>query len=481
MFRLNLHILFVILIASHLFAQDDFQKWLKKDMEQYQNYLKAEDKAFSDFLKKDWEAFQATMGVKADTKPKPVSIPVAKEQEKPKIPVGKPIKKVVAIPKPKPKKIPRPKPKPVVTPKANALHVNYKGVDFPVMPGGELHLQLSYPLNNKQIAAAWKTIASSNYNKILTQLDAYRKKMILNDWGFIELIHAYAAVKFRNKPNDARLLSWFLLVKSGYDVKIAYKENTLYLLMPSKETIYENPFVTIDGKKYYFVRFDTKPMDLSGKIYTYAGSYPKAEKTIALSIEYIPILRHKIDTKELRFQFEGKSYRVPVQYDHDVVDFFRNYPQTELKIYFEAPVSTAALNSLYRALKPYLEGKTQLQAVNFLLRFVQKSFEYKTDDQQFGREKYLMPEETIYYPASDCEDRSILFSFLVKNLLQLDVVALDYPGHIATAVHFEAYIPGAHVMFNGKKYVICDPTYINADAGMVMPQYKNVQPKILYF
>ena len=114
-------------------------------------------------------------------------------------------------------------------------------------------------------------------------------------------------------------------------------------------------------------------------------------------------------------------------------------------------------------------------------RFVQTAFDYKTDDQQFGKEKYLMMEETLHYPSSDCEDRSIMFSYLVKTLLKLDVVGLDYPGHIATAVKFNSDLTGDRVTHNGKVYVICDPTYINADAGMEMPQFKNVEPKIIQF
>ena len=90
-----------------------------------------------------------------------------------------------------------------------------------------------------------------------------------------------------------------------------------------------------------------------------------------------------------------------------------------------------------------------------------------------------MPEETLYYPASDCEDRAILFSYLVKNLLGLKIIALDYPGHIATAVKFSANINGDAVEYNGQRYVICDPTYINADAGMSMPEYKGVAPEVI--
>jgi len=162
-----------------------------------------------------------------------------------------------------------------------------------------------------------------------------------------------------------------------------------------------------------------------------------------------------------------------------VIDFFNSYPQTELKVYFNAAISNQASFSLLKSLKPHLEGKSELDAINFLLRFVQTAFDYKTDDQQFGKEKYLMLEETLYYPSSDCEDRCILFSYLVRNLLGMEVVGLDYPGHISTAVKFNSEITGDTLKFNNQKFVICDPTYINADAGMAMPQYKNVDPAVI--
>ena len=162
-----------------------------------------------------------------------------------------------------------------------------------------------------------------------------------------------------------------------------------------------------------------------------------------------------------------------------MVTFFKSYPQTQLDIYFKAPISAEANSSLLSALRPYIENKSELEAVNFLLRFVQTAFSYQTDDRQFGREKYLMPEETIFYPNSDCEDRAILFAYLVKHLLGMPVVGLDYPGHIATAVMFSTPVSGKSVSSSGKGFTICDPTYVNADAGMCMPQYQEVAPKIM--
>ncbi len=149
-------------------------------------------------------------------------------------------------------------------------------------------------------------------------------------------------------------------------------------------------------------------------------------------------------------------------------------------MYFAASPSSEVTASLVAALQPLVKGKTEQEAVSFLLRFVQTAFVYKTDPEQFGREKPLFPDETLFYDYSDCEDRAILFSYLVKSLCGLDVIGLDYPAHIATAVKFTDNIPGDAVIYQGKKYLICDPTYTNADAGVCMPNLKSVAPKVIH-
>ena len=55
----------------------------------------------------------------------------------------------------------------------------------------------------------------------------------------------------------------------------------------------------------------------------------------------------------------------------------------------------------------------------------------------------------------------MLYSTLVRDLLGLDTILLDYPNHIASAVRFTEDIPGDYVVLDdGSKYLICDPTYI---------------------
>jgi hypothetical protein len=86
----------------------------------------------------------------------------------------------------------------------------------------------------------------------------------------------------------------------------------------------------------------------------------------------------------------------------------------------------------------------------------------------------------MYYNKSDCEDRSILFAFMVKNLLKLNVIAITYPGHCAAAVHFEEKVKGDYIRYKGENYLVCDPTYENADIGMTMSKYKTVPISNIY-
>jgi hypothetical protein len=72
-----------------------------------------------------------------------------------------------------------------------------------------------------------------------------------------------------------------------------------------------------------------------------------------------------------------------------------------------------------------------------------------------------------------------LFAWLVRQLLGLDVIGLDYPGHIATAVQLKTAVKGDVVTFNNKDYTVADPTYINARLGMTMPAFKKNRPNVI--
>ena len=113
-----------------------------------------------------------------------------------------------------------------------------------------------------------------------------------------------------------------------------------------------------------------------------------------------------------------------------------------------------------------------------ILNFVQTAFVYGYDDQIWGGDRPFFADETLFYPYSDCEDRSILFSYLIRTLTKQDVVLLYYPNHLATAVRFSEDLPGDYVMVEGLKYLVCDPTGYKP-IGNAYDEFKNVQAQVI--
>ena len=96
-----------------------------------------------------------------------------------------------------------------------------------------------------------------------------------------------------------------------------------------------------------------------------------------------------------------------------------------------------------------------------------------------GEDRAFFPDETLYYPYCDCEDRSILFTRLVRDLLGFKCVLVYYPGHLASAVAIPGDVKGDYIMVNGKRFMVCDPTYIGASVGNTMPDMDNAQAKVI--
>jgi hypothetical protein len=168
-------------------------------------------------------------------------------------------------------------------------------------------------------------------------------------------------------------------------------------------------------------------------------------------------LPEKIINKQISFPYKGITYQFPIQVNQTIVEIMEDYPYFSESQYLEVPLSNITFNSLIPQLKEVLAGKSHSDAVQLLAAFTRSSFEYKEDKSFFGKSKPMIADEVLYYPYSDCEDRSALFYQLVKTLLDLPMVAIAYEDHLTIGVNSQE-LKGDAVWFKGKPYYICDPT-----------------------
>ena len=331
-------------------------------------------------------------------------------------------------------------------------------------------------LNENAIADAYEALCNSDYKPLLADCAQIRKDLRLNDWGVFTLVRQVADT-YCGTANESIVMQQFLLNEMGYRARMARKatEDKMMLFVATDCSIYAHPYITLNGQNYYNLSGNNEQC----QFYMCQKDSPKAKNSVGMQLKEAPLFPGTVVSST--HQAKGSAARVTVDVPKALMDFYKDYPQCDYSVYFNAPVNAAMENRILSSLAPLVQGRNEADAANILINFVQTAFQYQTDGQQFGYEKPFFVEELFYYPYSDCEDRAMLFSYLVRKLLGLDVVLLDYPEHIATAVRFNGNVSGDYLMVNGRKYIVCDPTYIGASIGMTMPRYKTVSAKVLKY
>lgn len=331
-------------------------------------------------------------------------------------------------------------------------------------------------LNENAIADAYEALCNSDYKPLLADCAQIRKDLRLNDWGVFTLVRQVADT-YCGTANESIVMQQFLLNEMGYKARMARKatEDKMMLFVATDCSIYAHPYITLNGQNYYNLSGNNEQC----QFYMCQKDSPKAKNSVGMQLKEAPLFPGTVVSST--HQAKGSAARVTVDVPKALMDFYKDYPLCDYSVYFNAPVNAAMENRILSSLAPLVQGRNEADAANILINFVQTAFQYQTDGQQFGYEKPFFVEELFYYPYSDCEDRAMLFSYLVRKLLGLDVVLLDYPEHIATAVRFNGNVSGDYLMVNGRKYIVCDPTYIGASIGMTMPRYKTVSAKVLKY
>ena len=464
--------LFLTSPATMSQSTSEFDQWKQQFLTELDTYKDEVDREFAGFLKTKWREFTTEEGVKRDPVPKPLEMP----RDEPKsVAVPKPVAPVTVPYVLKTENLPR-QPSPV-TIQGEKVKLIFLGHEIALYTKIDREFTLSQTINQSTLQNSFDRLAKSDYQKLIADLAKIRHQFQLNDWAYMQLIRQFSDAFLSKSNNSATLLSWFLLLKSDIKSRIAFANNIIYLLMSTRQPLFNVTYFEFDSERFYII---SKHATVAKKLYSYNGTYPKKLKKSNLAGINKVITATSLIYRDISFNYGGTQFDLRVPFNQHAIEFLATYPQMDFEHYFNVAISQETQQALLAQLKPIVSQLNNKDAVNFLLSLVQNGFNYETDEVQFGEENYLFLEETIFYPSSDCEDRSVIFAWLVKNLLNINVVGLHFPGHFATAVQLDQ--PSGEVIENkGVIYTVADPTYINATVGKKMPQFKNISPKVINF
>lgn len=442
--------------------EDEFNAFLKQNEQTFNRFSDSINRVFAESIEANMRAFTGEKPKIKDPRPKPKKQPEITSEETPVIPQELKPESPVEEPQNDPEESPVNQ-IPIAPPaeNLNILEFNLFGEDFKVATR-PFPKRLS-GITAKDVSNFWIQLSESDYGNLLQKCKTAQTESGFNDWAVFQLVAQMAEETYPKQYNEQVVMTVFLLNQLGMEAKVGFSNAHLFCLIAVAQQVYGVSFVDISNYRYYTIEMNPDYFDQNGGAQFRTYDVPFPAKTEALDMNIPQPL---------------KSSNFPDIVDSAInislimIELYKTYPQVDIDVYANARPSSIFCKSVEEAFKPYLKTQTQAEAVDFLLAYLQYGFDYATDEEQFGYEKPFFCEENFYYPQNDCEDRSVLFTFLVRHLLHLDVVLIDYPGHLATAVRFDEDVPGEAIMYKGKRYVICDPTYIGAPVGMEMPDFK---------
>ena len=502
--------------------RDEFEKFKKQTRKDYDDFRKKCLADYAKFVREAWKEFGAEppIPVPEEPKVKPMLAPHAdaqtaswfsrlfgkkskseknakaerkqleqakQQQEQPKPAVKKTsdqltIEEIIAF-RPAP---PKPEPLSEVIEQPESRNEYYEfsvfGAKCRVRMGSDCRVNLK-SISENDVADAIEQFQKGQFDNMLYDCLQERKRHNFSDWAYYQMLRALTDGFYGKHTNEGTLVMAFLYSQSGYKMRLAHDGTNLYMLVASPHTIYDKSYYFICADcDWYYLLDGPKNESLS----VCQAAFPK-ESPLSLQITAVQDFGQSEGTERTITSEFNDEFSFTVKSNQNCIDFYGTYPSsyvdgnfmTRWAMYANTPLEKGLTAQLYPQIRQKIAGMSPLEAVQQLLWWVQTGLEYKFDEEVWGDDRAFFGEESIFYPYCDCEDRSILLSHLVRDLLGLDVVLVYYPGHLAMAVNFPEEVEGDYYLYQGRKFTVCDPTYIRAYVGETMPTVKDTPTTLI--
>lgn len=303
-----------------------------------------------------------------------------------------------------------------------------------------------------------------NYNVLLQGFLKQKEDLILNDWMLYKLIDKTVDIIYLKESDITKdAIAWFYLFELGYDIRVLFDENELYLYAAidsfEKEELDICAETMISGKRKYSllnkISIPTQYDNIASKLNT-------GGKFFSIFTETLPLLNPQPTEKKVVFYTEKERYEIDFLLDKTLIDIWVGAPSACLGESFDVPLSNIASQSLIPQLEKLINNNSELNKINILLNFVASSSVHLDDREIYQREKYMTPEESLYNKYSDCDDRSSIFFYLIKRLIKIPVIVIAYPKieHVNIGVALKDKLLEKIDPFKYKEinYFVCEPS-----------------------
>lgn len=462
----------VILLSGQDFS-DEFKQFKSKDQQDFERAKQQQDSIFAKSIIDNWRAINLNDPIEKPISPKPQEQPEIEEDleledlEHKFIDTQPRLMRSFNPPKLEYNQVYEPELEKQFSFYGKSVKVNYSGKFLLV---NTLNVKDQYGF-----AKAWRVLSKLPYQSVIKDLYEKREELQLPDYGYLLLMDDFLS-QLDISTSTKEICKWFLLVKSGYIARIGLIEGTPTLVLGSYGKIYGKRYYSSAGINFYIMS-DTK-----GKLDSYVTDSDTEDNPFDLAISReikLPLAPLK---RQISYETKaGQKVELEVVYNKNVTAMLSQFPQSEIGYYLSSSSSNLLSKSIETSLEPFLMELSDVNRVRFLMEFVQKGFEYQSDSRQFGKERVFFPEEMFSHEYSDCDDRVVLLAYLLRKFVDVPMVALGFPQHVALGLKLDTPVFGESIKYNGLTFTFCDPTYRNAPLGAIIPSADRSKVRVIEF
>lgn len=315
--------------------------------------------------------------------------------------------------------------------------------------------------------------------RLVPQILEVASSLGFNSYLTYDLVNHMVDKEYAGKHSSSRaVLKHHLLTALGMKVRLAtnsYGDGVL--LLAFAQPVYDRKMLFIDGFRYYM--FGDDDLDMSDPLCADVKPLRSPSDSSPLLPINLRLGRLNIPYEPYHYEFTDSVLTLSGEVNRNLFAMLYRYPRTDVKEVSLSAPSPDVRAHIVDQMKPQLQGMKQKEAVNALLHFMQHAFPYATDEELHGFEKPYLIEEMLFHKASDCEDRAILYTFLLWNCLDIPCAIIGFTDHESVAVCLEnSNVRGTSYPHRGRDYYISDPTFKGARTGKCMDQYAGQTPEV---
>ena len=314
-------------------------------------------------------------------------------------------------------------------------------------------------LTEAGISHHYAAVTEGDWLDLHFQLEAERRRLELNDWLYFKLVHeTVGSIAGFAHANERRVVELHLLTLAGYDTRLCFDGDAISVYAYTTDALYEVPMIREGDRRYVNLTAALYPNRRRRRDLRMHPLRPlPTGRGFDFSLDRLPRLAPNVSERTFRFRYNDEALTVNGLSDRTIAAWMSEYPFVEEGRYMSTPLSATTGERLLGELRRLLQGRCERESLELLAAFTRSAFVYKEDKVSFGFSKPMIADEVLYYPVSDCEDRSALYFTLVRELLDLPVLAIAYDDHLSVAVSSRE-LTGAPFLHGDRRYHVCDPT-----------------------